>query len=154
MKNLLSTNDKLYFFCGLIMAGLSTEGVKPLNVDDLPSNNDEEDNDGQTILKRTRSFLNKKHCSKSKVDMIVGYLKPVFEKPNLWKPKNGESIIKSVYKQIKSEILPLLESNLHLDFTGKILNSLNDWVSIENDQQNDVVLTPRYITSRGVELQT
>ncbi|MBR3025482.1 MAG: N-6 DNA methylase [Oscillospiraceae bacterium] len=147
MKNLLSTNDKLYFFCGLIMAGLSTEGVKPLNVDDLPSNNDEEDNDGQTILKRTRSFLNKKHCSKSKVDMIVGYLKPVFEKPNLWKPKNGESIIKSVYKQIKSEILPLLESNLHLDFTGKILNSLNDWVTIENDKLNDVVLTPRFVTN-------
>jgi len=147
MKNLLSTNDKLYFFCGLIMAGLTTEGVKPLEVDDLPSNNDEEDNDGQTILKRTRSFLNKKHCSRAKVDMIIGYLKPVFEKPNLWKPKNGESIIKSVYKQIKSEILPLLESNLHLDFTGKILNSLNDWVTIENDKLNDVVLTPRFVTN-------
>lgn len=147
MKNLLSTNDKLYFFCGLIMAGLSTEGVKPLEVSDLPSNNDEEDNDGQTILKRTRSFLSKKHCSKAKVDMVVGYLKPVFEKPNLWKPRKGESIIKAVYKQIKADILPLLESNINLDFTGKILNSLNDWVAIENDRLNDVVLTPRFVTT-------
>ena len=147
MKNLLSTNDKLYFFCGLIMAGLTTEGVRPLDVNDFPSNDDTEDNDGQTILKRTKSFLKKKGCSKEKINMIIGYLKPVFEKSDLWKPKNGESIIKSVYKQIKSEILPLLESNLHLDFTGKILNSLNDWVAIENDKQNDVVLTPRFVTN-------
>ena len=61
-------------------------------------------------------------------------------------PVHGESIIRSVYEQIYTDILPLLESNLHLDFTGKILNSLTDWVSIENDKQNDVVLTPRYVT--------
>lgn len=147
MKNLLSTNDKLYFFCGLIMAGLTTEGVRPLDIDDLPSNDDEEDNDGKTIITRTKSFLTKKNCSKEKIEMIIGYLKSVFEKPNLWKPKKGESIIKSVYKQIKNEILPLLESNIHLDFTGKILNSLNDWVAIENDKLNDVVLTPRFVTN-------
>lgn len=147
MKNLLSTNDKLYFFCGLIMAGLTTEGVRPLDIDDLPSNDDEEDNDGKTIITRTKSFLTKKNCSKEKIEMIIGYLKPVFEKPNLWKPKKGESIIKSVYKQIKNEILPLLESNIHLDFTGRILNSLNDWVAIDNDRLNDVVLTPRFVTN-------
>ena len=78
---------------------------------------------------------------------MLNYLKPVFEKRDLWKPINGESIIKSIYKQIKADILPLLESNIHLDFTGKILNSLNDWVSIENDRLNDVVLTPRFVTN-------
>lgn len=147
MKNLLSTNNKLYFFCGLIMAGLTIEGVKPLDIDDLPSNNDEENNDGQTILTSTKSFLKKRLCSKEKIDMVIGYLKPVFDKPNLWRPKKGESIIKSVYKQIKTEILPLLESNIHLDFTGRILNSLNDWVAIDNDRPNDVVLTPRFVTN-------
>src|SRR5699024_4423210 len=35
---------------------------------------------------------------------------------------------------------------------GKILNSLNDWVSIENDVSNDVVLTPRYVTELMVKL--
>lgn len=34
-----------------------------------------------------------------------------------------------------------------MDFTGKILNSLNDWVAIENDKLNDVVLTPRFVTT-------
>ena len=79
--------------------------------------------------------------------MVLNYLNPVCGKRDLWKPVNGESIIKSIYKQIKSDILPLLESSIHLDFTGKILNSLNDWVSIENDRLNDVVLTPRFVTN-------
>lgn len=147
IKNLLSTNDKLYFFCGLIMAGLTTEGVKPLEIDDFYSNDDVDDNDGTVILTRTKSFLKKKKCSSEKIDMVINYLKPVFDKRNLWKPNKGESIIKSIYKQIKKEILPLLESNIHLDFTGRILNSLNDWVAIDNDRLNDVVLTPRFVTN-------
>lgn len=147
IKNLLSTNDKLYFFCGLIMSGLTTEGVKSLEVTDFYSNDDEFDNDGNKILNRTNSFLQKKQCPSDKIEMVNNYLKPVFEKRDLWKPVNGESVIKSVYKQVKDEILPLLESNIHLDFTGKILNSLNDWVSIDNDKKNDVVLTPRFVTN-------
>ncbi len=45
-----------------------------------------------------------------------------------------------------------MQSNFHLDFTGKILNSLNDWVSIENDAAKDVVLTPRYVTAFTAKL--
>lgn len=147
LKTLLSTNEKLYLFSGLIMAGLTTEGVKSLEVSKFDSNDDEDDNDGQLVLTRTKSFLRKKSCPKDKINMVMHYLKPVFEKRDLWKPVNGESAIKSIYKQVKEEILPLLESNIHLDFTGKILNSLNDWVSIENDKENDVVLTPRFVTN-------
>lgn len=147
LKTLLSTNEKLYLFSGLIMAGLTTEGVKSLEIPKFDSNDDEDDNDGQLVLTRTKSFLRKKSCPKEKINMVMHYLKPVFEKRDLWKPINGESAIKSIYKQVKEDILPLLESNIHLDFTGKILNSLNDWVSIENDKENDVVLTPRFVTN-------
>lgn len=147
IKNLLTTNEKLYLFCGLIMAGLTTEGIKPLEVDNLYSNDDDDTNDGKTILHRTKSFLHKSGCSDDKTNMVLNYLKPVFEKKDLWRPIRGESVIKSIYRQIKTDILPLLESNVHLDFTGKILNSLNDWVSIENDRLNDVVLTPRFVTN-------
>lgn len=147
IKTLLGTNEKLYLFCGLIMAGLTTEGVKPLEVSDFYSNDDPDDNDRSIVLRRTKAFLRKKNCSTDKVNMVLNYLKPVFEKHDLWKPVNGESVIKSVYKQVKEDILPLLESNIHLDFTGKILNSLNDWVAIENDKLNDVVLTPRFVTT-------
>lgn len=147
IKTLLGTNDKLFLFCGLIMAGLTTEGVRPLKTSDFYSNDDTSDNDGSLILRRTMSFLGKKSCPSDKICMVLNYLKPVFEKRDLWKPINGESIIKTIYKQVENDILPLLESNLHLDFTGKILNSLNDWVMIENDKANDVVLTPRFVTN-------
>lgn len=147
LKTLLNTNEKLYLFCGLIMAGLTTKGVKQLEVSDFASNNDIEENDGELVLTRTNTFLRKKSCPRDKINMVLNYLKPVFEKRDLWKPWNGESIIKSLYKQIKRDILPLLEGNIHLDFAGKILNSLNDWVSIDNDRLNDVVLTPRIVTN-------
>ena len=147
LKTPLTTNEKLFLFCGLIMAGLKIEGMKPLEESDFPSNNDKDDNDGHIALRRVKSFLNKRHASREKSEMIVGLLSGVFMKKVLWEPINGVSIIKELFGQIKEDIIPLLESNWHLDFTGKILNRLSDWVSIDNDRMNDVVLTPRYITN-------
>ena len=147
LKTALSTNEKLYLFCGLIMAGLTTNGVRPLEPSDLRGNNNERNNDGTTILQHIESFLYAKNCSIEKVEMIKGLLEGVFRKPVLWKPNNGISLLHTLFEQTKKDIIPCLESNLHLDFTGKILNSLNDWVSIENDSANDVVLTPRYVTT-------
>ena len=146
LKTALTTNEKLYLFCGLIMAGLQTSGVRTLKVDDLHSNNSEHNNDGIIILSNIEGFLYDKQASSEKVQMISGLLRGVFTKSVLWKPKNGESLLKVLFHQVKEDIIPLLESNLHLDFTGRILNSLNDWVSIDNDAANDVVLTPRYVT--------
>ena len=152
LKTTLSTNEKLYLFCGLIMASLKTEGLSPIDILDFKCNDDKDDNDGTIIIKRIKSFLNKKNCASDKIKMIRDLLNPVFEKSVLWKPVNGESIIKVLFNQVNNDIIPCLESNLHLDFTGKILNSLNDWVSIENDIANDVVLTPRYVTKLMAKL--
>lgn len=146
LRRTLSTNEKLYLFCGLIMAGLKTKGVVSLDSAMLQGNMNERNNDGTVLLSNIESFLIGKNCSTDKVDMIVGLLKGVMTKKVLWEPHNGESILKSLFIKIKSDIVPCLESNLHLDFTGRILNSLNDWVSIENDASNDVVLTPSYVT--------
>lgn len=146
LKTALTTNEKLYLFCGLIMAGLQTAGVRTLDINDLHSNDSEHNNDGTIIISNIESFLHAKNAGSDKVKMISGLLQGVFSKAVLWKPKNGESLLKVLFHQVKVDILPLLESNLHLDFTGRILNSLNDWVSIDNDAANDVVLTPRYVT--------
>ena len=152
LKAALSTNEKLYLFCGLIMAGLKTNGIRPLESMDLCGNDNERNNDGTIILQNIESFLYAKNCSPEKVNMIKGLLDSVFRKSVLWKPKNGISLLHTLFEQVKKDILPCLESNLHLDFTGKILNSLNDWVSIENDAANDVVLTPRYVTQLMVKM--
>lgn len=146
IKTTLTTNDKLYVFTGLIMAGLQTKGVRRLEVSELTSNDSEDFNDGTIIINHIKAFLNARHATKDKVDLITTLLGSVFKNKSMWEPNNGESLIKSLYTQISGDIIPLLESKLHLDFTGKILNSLSDWVSIDNDAANDVVLTPSYIT--------
>lgn len=147
LKTSLSTNDKLYLFCGLIMAGLKTKGVAPLTMNMLCSNDNEKNNDGTVIFNTISSFLSSKNCSNEKVEKVLGLLEPIFKKKVLWQPDNGESLLKVLFKQVKTEIVPCLESNLRLDFMGKIFNSLNDWVSIDNDKKNDVVLTPRFVTT-------
>lgn len=147
VRTLLGTNEKLYLFCGLIMAGLPTEGVGVLDAGHFMGNDDDTDNDGAVIMRRIQAFLKKKNCSADKIDMIMGLIGPVFKKRAMWQPNNGVSVLKMLYMQVKEDVIPNLTSPFHLDFTGKILNSLNDWVSIENDRANDVVLTPRYVTS-------
>lgn len=142
----LTTNSKLYLFAGLIMAGLQAKGVRRLEVDELSSNDSEDLNDGSIILDHIKTFLTARKAEKDKIDLTMSLLGTVFKNREMWQPNNGESIIKRLYIQISRDVIPLLESNLHLDFTGKILNSLSDWVSIKNDQKNDVVLTPSYIT--------
>ncbi|MCI7715449.1 MAG: SAM-dependent methyltransferase [Lactobacillus johnsonii] len=152
IKTTLNTNEKLYLFTGLIMAGLETKGAPRLKTDDLHSSTIVNLNDGSIILSHIPAFLSARKIDQSKIDMIIGLLKPIFTKKELNIPRNGESILKILYRQISKDIIPLLESNLHLDFTGKILNSLSDWVSIDNDKRNDVVLTPRYITNMMAKL--
>lgn len=152
LKTMLSTNDKLYVFTGLIMAGLSTKGTRRLEVSDLSSNDNENLNDGTVVLNHIKAFLLARNAKVEKVELITSLLGRVFKNNAMWEPTNGESLIKSLFRQVSQDIIPLLESNLHLDFTGKILNSLNDWVSIENDNANDVVLTPSYITHFMAEL--
>lgn len=152
LKTVLSTNEKLYLFCGLIMAGLQNDGVTSLKNADLTGNNNPKLNDGIIILNHINAFLSAKNCSQDKIKMITELLNSVFEKSVLYTPHNGESILKTLYRQVQTDIIPCLESNLHLDFTGKILNSLGDWVHIENDKENDVVLTPRYVTQLMVKM--
>lgn len=148
----LETNEKLYLFCGLIMAGIHTNGVSPLTADQLNGSDNSEYNDGTIITNHINAFLNSKDMDNGKKEMIQKLLHPIFKNSSLYKPKNGESILKMLYRQVSSDIIPCLESNLHLDFTGKILNSLSDWVHIENDKANDVVLTPRYVTQLMAKL--
>ena len=51
------------------------------------------------------------------------------------------TLLEIVYKNI----LPLFNEKIHVDFTGKLFNTLNAWVKVPDGNQNDVVLTPRYV---------
>lgn len=146
LKAVLNTNEKLFVFCGLIMAGLSIDGVYDLTASDFKGNSKDKENDGKVVIERIEAFLDERKTPEHKKNLILNILKPVFFKRELWRSDTGESYIKVLFIKIKEQIIPCLTTDLHLDFTGKIFNKLSDWIHIENDKNNDVVFTPRYLT--------
>lgn len=148
-KNALADEQRLYLFCGLIMSCLPIKGAKDFDIATHTKTND-----GKAVLERICEYLGEKNSDPQnavKNETILNLLKPVFLKEELGRKDlyghDGESMIKVLWKRIKREVVPFLISDLHLDFAGKVLNSLNDWIKLDGDAKNDVVLTPRYVTS-------
>ena len=66
-KTALQTNEKLYLFCGLIMAGLSIDGIRDFDID-----NHQEEHDGQAVLIRIQKYLDKRNQgTNNKNQMII-----------------------------------------------------------------------------------
>lgn len=139
---------------GLIMAGLGVKGkVSGLKVEDLKGELGENSNDGKIIINKITDFLGERNLPKEKKEIILNELKNVFLYSKLEIPVNGESKLKTVYTSVKSDILPFLTKDLHnIDFTGRLFNVLNDWVDVPDCAENDVVLTPRYVTELMAKL--
>lgn len=149
----ISVGSRVELVTGMIMAGLGVENkVSPLEITDLKGNNATKDNDGVVIINKISSFLEEKNLPSEKKAMIINDLSRVFIYSDLWKPVNGESKLKTVYTNVKNNIMPIFTSAKHLDFTGKLFNVLNEWVDIPDSDKNDVVLTPRYVTELMAKL--
>ena len=140
-------NNRVQLVAGLIMAGLGAEGVQPLRVEDLAGKEDDENNDGQVVMSKIRMYLAHKNLPEEKIEMITDILKVVFVQSNLQVPINGESKLHTIYSDVKRDILPYVTGELHnIDFTGRLFNVMNEWVAVPDGGENDVVLTPRYVT--------
>ena len=140
-------NNRVQLVAGLIMAGLGAEGVQPLRVEDLAGREDDENNDGQVVMSKIRMYLAHKNLPEEKIEMITDILKVVFIQSNLQVPINGESKLHTIYANVKRDILPYVTGELHnIDFTGRLFNVMNEWVAVPDGGENDVVLTPRYVT--------
>ena len=146
--------SRVKLIAGLIMAGLGVEGVSAgLKIEDLKGEMGENSNDGKIITNKIKDFLSAKNLPKEKREVISNELANVFNNTNLYKPINGESKLKTIFISVKNDILPFLKSDLHnIDFTGRLFNVLNDWVAVPDGAENDVVLTPRYITELMAKL--
>lgn len=146
-------NQRVQLVTGLIMAGLGVKDengsfkLAPLQLEELKGDTDEENSDGEVVMRKIRSYLKNKHLPEEKISMITDVLKVVFLHSKLEKATNGESNLRTLYRDIQAEILPFLSGELHnIDFTGRLFNVLNEWVDVPDGAQNDVVLTPRYVT--------
>lgn len=142
----ISVGSRVQLVAGLIMAALGVENkVSPLQIIDLKGDLGANSNDGKIVINKISDFLSEKNIPQEKRDLIITDLSKVFIYSQIYKPTNGESAIKTVYKIIKEDIIPIFTSAKHLDFTGKLFNVLNEWVDIPDGERNDVVLTPRYV---------
>lgn len=149
----ISVGSRVELITGMIMAGLGVKDkVAPLQISDLKGELGKYNNDGEIILNKIEDFLTERNLPSEKKDMIVNDLARVFRYADLSKPENGESKLKTVYARVKNDILPFFTSSSHLDFTGKLFNVLNEWVDIPDSDKNDVVLTPRYVTTMMAKL--
>ena len=147
-------NNRVQLVAGLIMAGLGAEGVQPLRIEDLAGKTDKEDNDGQVIMSKVKLYLSHKKLPKEKIEMITDILKVVFLQSGLQNPgEGGLSKLHSIYADVKHDILPYVTGELHnIDFTGRLFNVMNEWVDVPDGGENDVVLTPRYVTELMAKL--
>lgn len=149
--------DRLKLVCALIMAALGVEGkIPPLEISDLTGLETEDEHDGAIILRKIKVFLNEKHIPQEKLDNIYSLYKGILNDALYYKAINGESAIKTAFIYVKEEIMPIftMGEDVHIDFTGKLLNVLTGWITerASDDEKNDVVLTPRYVTELMAKL--
>lgn len=146
--------NRVQLVAGLIMAGLGVKDkVEPLRIDQLRGEQSDNDTDGHIIMRKISSYLKAKNLPVEKISMITELLHKVFLHSHLEIPVNGESRLKTVYTDIKRDILPFVTGELHnIDFTGRLFNVMNEWVDIPDGDKNDVVLTPRYVTELMAKL--
>ncbi|MBO7555138.1 MAG: N-6 DNA methylase [Neisseriaceae bacterium] len=129
------------------MAGLGVKDqISPLEIEDLKGLTGKTENDGIKIINKIEEFLNNKELPQDKQEIIISELKKYFNNPNYYKSVNGESKIKTVYRAVKNDILPFFTEVRQIDLTGQLFNTLNKWVKVPDGAENDVVLTPRYVT--------
>lgn len=149
----ISETYRVKLISGMIIAGLGVEQdgktiVAPLEINELRSKEEKSSNDGIIIMNTINSFLDsKKDIPTEKRELLTTNFKQVFIQTDLYKQYTpGESRLKKVYRTVKKDIVPFFtKKKYHLDFTGKLFNVLNDWVKVPDGDQNDVVLTPRYV---------
>lgn len=147
-KLAISVDMRVSLVSGMIMAGLGVEDkVSPLDVADLKGDKGEKSHDGVIIHNKIASFLEARDLPSGKKEMILNVLAVPLLHGNLHNPKRGESPLKTVYTFLCKELMPYFTSKYHLDFTGRLFNVLNAWVKVPDGDQNDVVLTPRYVTN-------
>lgn len=149
----LGENDRVYIVAAAIIATLGVPGkVKPLNKEDLFSSTEEDNRDGDIIIRKVNSFLNEKNIPKPKKDLIIRTLKNTLTTDNINKPENGESQLKRVFSKIVDDLGIYYKIGLTTDFTGKLFNEMYSWLGFTQDKLNDVVLTPSYVAKLLVKL--
>lgn len=121
----LGESDRVYLVAASIIATLGVPGkVKPLDKEDLKSSIEEDNRDGDILIRKVNSFLMEKNIPKTKKDLIIRTLKNTLTTDNINTPVNGESQLKRVFSKIVDDLGIYYKIGLNTDFTGKLFNEM------------------------------
>ena len=149
----LSESDRVYLVAASIIANLGIPGkVASLDKADLKSSNEENNKDGDIILRKIKAFLKEKNLPEAKKDLIVRTLTNTLTTDNINRVDNGESQLKRIFTKIVDDLGIYYKIGLSTDFTGKLFNEMYSWLGFTQDKLNDVVLTPSYVANLLVKL--
>lgn len=144
----LSERDRVYLVAASIIATLGVPGkVAALEKQELKSSTEEENRDGDIILRKIKAFLNEKNLPQEKRELIVRTLQNTLTTDNINKVENGGSQLKRVFTKIVDDLGIYYKIGLTTDFTGKLFNEMYSWLGFSQDKLNDVVLTPAYVAT-------
>lgn len=139
--------------CLMAALGVRKKNVKsyevaPLELSDLTGSQIPNETDGDKILNRAMQFLEARKIPKIKQEDIKNALREtlLYQRLGLVDDKIGCSPLRSAYEKVYKNIIPVYHLTGISDFTGKIFNTMNDWVAVPDGDANDIVLTPRYVT--------
>lgn len=142
----ISALARIHLVSASIMASLGVPNeVKPLESADLESSTEEGSTDGEIIQRKIQAFLKHKKIPQRKQEQIINSLSLTILDDDLSKPINGISLIKDIFNEVVEDLGYFYKVGLDTDFTGKLFNVMFRWLSFAGDDQNDVVLTPRYV---------
>lgn len=144
----LSENDRVYLVAASIMATLGIPNkVRPLEKNELLSSEEENNRDGDIIVRKIKAFLKEKHLPANKRELIVRTLENTLTSDNINRPVNGESQLRRVFIKIFDDLGIYYKIGLTTDFTGRLFNEMYNWLGFTQDRLNDVVLTPSYVAT-------
>lgn len=142
----LSESDRVYLVAASIIANLGVpRKVAALDKSDLKSSTEENNKDGDIIVRKIKAFLKEKNLPEAKKDLIVRTLTNTLTTDNINKVTNGESQLKRIFTKIVDDLGIYYKIDLSTDFTGKLFNEMYSWLGFTQDKLNDVVLTPSYV---------
>lgn len=149
----LSESDRVYLVAASIIANLGIPGkVASLDKADLKSSIEENNKDGDIVVRKIKAFLKEKNLPDAKKDLIVRTLTNILTSDNINKVNNGESQLKRIFTKIVDDLGIYYKIGLSTDFTGKLFNEMYSWLGFTQDKLNDVVLTPSYVGNLLVKL--
>jgi len=136
-----------------VLSGLGGVGINKLRVDDLKGSTEEGSTDADLILRKIANLLTSRDVPNARARSILLEIERTIKSNTQFNTvQNGsETVLKMIYRQVTETIIHHAENRM-LDFAGAVYNEVTRWMSLADDEANDVVLTPRYVIDLMVKL--